>query len=596
MKDILSRAKTYLCVCLLLLTIGCKKGEGKYKPVKNVTSSITVLYKDYLTKSINNLDEIKGKSLEKQKELYSKARKYFKLLEPILAFSDRDNYKSLNAPNIIQVKGEVSFDTRVLDPIGFQVIEENLYEDEINEEILNSVVVTTSGRLKLIRDNVLLKLKGYHIIWLIRDQITRIASTGITGFDSPVLNQSLKESILTYQTIIDIIKMNESKFNSKKVMNTMIQSIKLAQKDLDHDYDTFDRYSFIKNHTDKQLKRLIEIQKDWKVEYPFEMALSNNMSYLFSDDAINMDYFSDHLSDTTKISDKVVFGKELFNDKSLSKDYNMACATCHVKDLAFTDGRKTFDKNQTRNTPTVAYAAYQRGFFMDSRAGSLEGQVVGVVQNHNEFNMTMDSVVARVLKNDVYKKKIESLYASKRVGFNIRHAIASYIKTLNTFNSKFDKNIRGEEDTLTEEEKLGFNLFTGKALCATCHFAPVFNGTVPPNYKDTELEFIGVPQTTDTINAKLSEDLGRYNIFKTEERKHFFKTPTIRNIAKTAPYMHNGVYSTLEEVMDFYNKGGGSGLGIENDYQTLPFDNLQLSKKEINAVIAFMKTLTDEGY
>ena len=97
------------------------------------------------------------------------------------------------------------------------------------------------------------------------------------------------------------------------------------------------------------------------------------------------------------------------------------------------------------------------------------------------------------------------------------------------------------------------------------------------NFNDTELEFIGVPATTDTINPKLSEDLGRYNLFKTPERKHFFKTPTIRNVAKTAPYMHNGVYNSLNAVMDFYNAGGGTGLGMENDYQTLPFDNLNLT-------------------
>ncbi|WP_299715574.1 cytochrome c peroxidase [uncultured Tenacibaculum sp.] len=596
MKDILSRAKAYLCVCLLLLTIACKKEQKEYKVVEGLSVDLTMLYVNHLTKSFESLDQMKGKSLPEQKELYAVARKYFKLLEPILAYTDRNNYKSLNAPNIIQVKGEESKDTKIMTPIGFQVIEENLYEDEIDAETLNRAINVTSARLKLVKGNVALNLKDYHIIWLIRDQITRIATTGITGFDSPVLNESLNESALTYKTIADIIKANAPKFSTPEKMNAFIKSIEAAQQDLKHDYETFDRFSFIKNHINKQLKLLVEIQKDWKVKFPFEMALSNDMTYLFSDDAINMDYFSDHLSDTTKIDQKVAFGKELFNDTSLSKEYNMACATCHVKDLAFTDGRKTFDGNQTRNTPTVAYAAYQRGFFMDSRAGSLEGQVVGVVKNHNEFNMTMDSVVSRVLKNDLYKQKVQDLYASKRLDFNIRHAIASYIRTLNKFNSKFDRNIRGEENTLTEEEKLGFNLFTGKALCATCHFAPVFNGTVPPNYKDTELEFIGVPQTTDTINAKLSEDLGRYNIFKTEERKHFFKTPTVRNIAKTAPYMHNGVYTTLEEVMDFYNKGGGAGLGIVNDYQTLPFDNLKLSKQEINAVIAFMKTLTDEEY
>ncbi|CAL2094641.1 cytochrome c peroxidase [Tenacibaculum sp. 190524A05c] len=598
MKDILRRAKAYLCVCLLLLSIGCGKEEKKYESVDSFSTEISALYNDYLAKAISNLDKIdlEKTSSSDRKKYYSHARKYFKLVEPILSYSDKNNYKSLNAPNIIQVKGEDTQDTRILNPIGFQVIEENLYEEQIDTVTLTRAVNVTRDRLKLIKENNNLKLKDYHIIWMLRDQIVRIATAGITGFDSPVLSQSLLESKYTYNTIIDIIKMNEGRFQSKELMKDFIVTIQAAQKDLDYDFDTFDRFSFIKNHTDKQLKLLVEIQKDWKVTFPFEMALSNTMTTLFSKDALNIDYFSDQLSDTTKLAEKVAFGKTLFNDKSLSKDYNMACATCHIKDLAFTDGRKTFDANQSRNTPTVTYAAYQQSFFMDARSGSLEGQVVGVVKNHNEFNMSMDSVVNRVLKNDSYKKQISELYNDKKVNYNIRHAIASYIRSLNTFNSKFDKNIRGEENTLTEEEKLGFNVFMGKAMCATCHFAPVFNGTVPPNYVDTELEFIGVPASKDTVNAKLSSDLGRYELFKTPERKHFFKTPTVRNAAATAPYMHNGVYSNLKEVMDFYNKGGGAGLGIENEYQTLRFDNLNLTEKEINALIAFTKTLTDAEY
>ncbi len=593
------QAKTYLCVCLLLLMIGCVKKNDKYQSINTVSNQIKALYSGYLNNAVNHLNKVQldgTRTINEQRENYVLARKNFKLLEPILAFSDKNNYKSLNAPNIIVVKGEESNDTKVSNPLGFQVIEENLYEEVVDTLALNRAVTVTSARLALIKNNLTVKLKDYHIIWLLRDQITRIATTGITGFDSPVLNQSLLESSYTYETIINLIKIHEAKFTSKKLMNDFIEEINAAGKALKHEFETFDRYSFIKNHTDKQLKLLVSIQEDWNVKFPFEMALSNTMTSLFSDQTINLNYFSDHLSDTTNLAEKVAFGEELFNDKSLSKDYNMACATCHVKELAFTDGRKTFDAHQTRNTPTVAYSAYQRGFFMDARAGSLEGQVVGVVENHNEFNMSMDSVVNRILQKQEYKEKINSLYKNKRIDFNIRHAIASYIRTLNTFNSKFDKNIRGEEATLTDEEKLGFNLFMGKALCATCHFAPVFNGTVPPNYTDTELEFIGVPASKDTINPTLSADLGRYNLFKTKERKHFFKTPTVRNAAKTAPYMHNGVYTTLEEVMNFYNKGGGVGLGIHNEYQTLPFDDLSLTKKEINAIIAFTTTLTDNDY
>ena len=170
-------------------------------------------------------------------------------------------------------------------------------------------------------------------------------------------------------------------------------------------------------------------------------------------------------------------------------------------------------------------------------------------------------------------------------------ALSSYIGTLNGFDSKFDRNIRAEEDTFTEEEKHGFNLFMGKALCATCHFVPLTNGTVPPFFTETEKEVIGVPETAK--NLGLDGDYGFYWQYKADLHKGMFKTPTVRNSALTAPYMHNGVYQTLEEVINFYNKGGGAGLGFDLPHQTLPFDELNLTQEEQQALVAYLKTLSD---
>lgn len=595
-NNLFMKAKAYtFCMCLLLLsTLGCEK-EEKITTISSTNKKIKTFYTSELNSCITLLDSISIlKKIEDNISLYIKARKHFKKIEPILASIDKNNYKSLNAPNILQVQEEDLTDIKIRNPFGFQVIEELLHESKIDTLQLQRTLLITSSRLKLIKKNAFINLKDYHIIWLVRDQIIRIATTGITGFDSPILGTSLLESQYTYKTLITLIDFFQDKFTSKEVYATLIASFQNAIKVLDHDFDSFDRYTFIKEHTDKQLKLLIETQEDWKVTFPFEMAISNNATALFSPNAINVFYFTDHKSDTTHLKQKELFGKELFNDKTLSKNYTMACASCHIKDLAFTDGKKTFNSRQVRNSPTLTYAAYQQSFFMDARTGSLEGQIVGVADNHNEFNLPMDSIVNRVKKNPKYKLLLASLYGSKKLDFNIRHAIASYIRKLSPFNSKFDNNINKKENTLTNQEKKGFNLFMGKAVCATCHFPPVFNGTVPPNFMDTELELIGVPEKNDTINAVISTDPGRYNIFHTKERKGFFKTPTVRNIAKTAPYMHNGVYKNLEAVLDFYNRGGGKGIGIYEDYQTLPFDELNLTKEEQNMIIAFMKTLTDQ--
>lgn len=354
------------------------------------------------------------------------------------------------------------------------------------------------------------------------------------------------------------------------------------------DFNEFNRYNFIKNHSHRQLELLVETAKDWKVAFPLELALKNNITSLFSKKTLNIDFFSDYSQVNDNFKEKLALGKQLFNDKRLSKNEAMSCATCHQADKAFTDGLTTFPK-QLRNTPTLPYATYQKLFFYDGRSGSLEGQIVNVVENPDEFHTDLETLTKAVKNDEDYTKEFKKLYG-KTNDMVIRNAIATYIKSLSKFNSKFDDNINGKENTLTPEEINGFNLFMGKAKCATCHFPPVFNGTVPPNFTDTELEAIGVPNLKQTA---LSEDLGRYNFFKTEERKNFFKTPTIRNIEKTAPYMHNGTHKTLEEVMDFYNNGGGIGLGFELEHQTLPADSLHLSKKEISDVIAFMKTLND---
>ena len=592
------KAKTYtFSMCLLLLTTVACKSEVRTIDIASTNQRIELFYTSKLNTCIDLLDSIStSENTEKNISFYKKARLHFKTIEPILASIDKNNYKSLNAPNTLQVQEEDLTDIKIRNPFGFQVIEELLYEPKIDTLKLQNTVSLTRNRLKLISENTYINLKDYHIIWLLRNQITRIATTGITGFDSPVLCQSLLESQYTYKTLIKLVDFFQDKFTSKKIYNNLRASFKNAITILNHDFDSFDRYGFIKNHVDKQLKLLVKTQEDWNVIFPFEMALSNNTSALFNPNTLNVFYFTDYKSDTTHLKHKELLGKELFNDKTLSKDNSMACASCHIKDLAFTDGLKTFDSRQTRNSPTLTYSAYQQSYFMDGRTGSLEGQIVGVSKSHNEFNLIMDSIVNRVKKNPKYKFLLDSLYGSKRSNFNIRHAIASYVRTLSPFNSKFDRNINGKENTLTNIEKQGFNLFMGKAVCATCHFPPLFNGTVPPDFNDTELELIGVPEKNDTINAVVSNDPGRYNMIKTKERKHFFKTPTIRNIEKTAPYMHNGVYNTLEEVLDFYNRGGGKGIGIHEKHQTLPFDNLNLSLEEQTHIIAFMKTLTDGNY
>ena len=589
--------KAHVIMCLFLVSIiGCKQEKtanyAKVDDTQAYVAKIQEYYSLHLNNCITTLEEINKADIVSEKlKKYKLARREFKLIEPILAFVDKENYKSVNAPNLLKVEEEDATDIKIRNPFGFQVIEELLHEDKVDLVAVKETVYKTVNRLKLIANNNRLYLKKYHVLWLLRDQIARVALVGITGFDSPVLEQSLREAKTNYETLLFIIKAYKSEFSNTNLYIAWVSELECAQKVLQEgEFVSFNRFEFIKNHAHNELKLLAKTAKDWKVEFPLTMAFNNNITSLFSKETFNINFFNDyHQLENASSEEKIALGKKLFNDTSLSKEGVMSCATCHIKDKAFTDGLVTFSK-QTRNTPTLAYAAYQQTFFHDGRAGSLEGQIVGVVENKNEFHTNLENLTKTIENDSVYVKSFTSLYGEVN-DFNIRNAIANYIRNLGGFSSKFDKNINSEENTLATSEINGFNLFMGKGKCATCHFPPVFNGTVPPNFSETEVESIGVPNVEET---ELDSDLGVYNIFKTEERKHFFKTATIRNISKTAPYMHNGVYKTLNQVVDFYNKGGGQGLGYHVPNQTLPADKLNLSEKEIQDLIAFMETLTDE--
>lgn len=577
---------------LLVFLVSCKKEN--YNDV-SAFKKLEDYFKTEILATSMALDDLnKANTIEQKKELYLKARNHFKKLEPILAFTDSENYMYLNQPNILKVEEEDFTDIKIKNPTGFQVIEELLYDETVDEVELEKQVKITSTRLQFLHKNQTLEfLKKHHILWIVRDGINRIALTGITGFDSPVLENSLTESQTVYASLKEILHFFENDFSDKKLLQSWNKHLDESISFLGNsNFHEFNRYAFIKDYTHKGLKIWNQTVSNWKVTFPFKQAINYDVNNLFSDKTFNINYFTNQKGNPIE-KDKVALGKMLFEDNALSHDKSLSCATCHKQDLYFTDGLAK-SPGTTRNSPTLFYAALQKGFFHDKRTGTLEGQVIDVANNPNEFHLSLNDLEKRVMEKDYYQEAFLSTYGKEVNNYLIRNAIASYIMSLNPFNSKFDLNMQGVENTLTKSEINGFNLFTGKAKCATCHFTPLFNGLVPTVFKESEMELIGVPQTKDTINAKIDDDLGRYDVYQTEQRKFFFKTPTVRNIEKTAPYMHNGVYTTLEEIVDFYDKGGAAGLGIDLEYQTLPTDRLNLSKQEKADLVAFMKSLTDK--
>lgn len=536
-------------------------------------------------------------NIDTLRSIFTASRRAFKRTEPALSFFKSSSYKALNMPNLTIVhEGDNGIEEEP--PQGFQVLEEELFSDDPDLNKIKTEFNNIYNTVRLLRDNSqLVNIQNYHILWMVRAQLFRTMSLGITGFDSPVTLNSILENQLALAGTQHYLSIFEDDFENRTLYDRLHRQLEKAQLALEGDFNHFDRYHFIKDHLQPLLITWKDVVKDWSINFPLETKLNYEAESFFADNTFNTHKFAPRYS--KKANEELVdLGRDLFNDNSLSGVTNMSCSSCHQANNYFVDGLKTSQANDgtflNRNSPTLLYAALQNAQFYDARVSNLENQIIDVVRNEKEFHSSTEQILSVVELNSDYLKRFSEHYDDGVTSRNVRNAIAQYIRSLTPFNSQFDRNMQGYEISLTSTEIAGFNLFMGKAACGTCHFAPVFNGTVPPEFSHTELEVLGTPSTAIWTQASIDPDKGRYELFQANERLFSFKTPTVRNIAKTAPYMHNGIYDSLEEVVKFYNSGGGTGIGINLPNQTLPPDPLNLSEKEMDQIVAFLETLTDD--
>ncbi|WP_406825613.1 cytochrome-c peroxidase [Pedobacter sp. KACC 23697] len=529
------------------------------------------------------------------KQSFLQARIKYKQLEYYIEYFFPSTSTLLNGAPIDEIElGE----NLVENPTGFQVMEEIIYQDpttENREALVNEVKKMQLNLQRVSRFNEQYQITDAQLFDAIRLEIFRITSLGITGFDTPNALQSIPETASALKGIANVLaryKNNES--------DQLIPSA-ISYLNRNTDFNHFDRLTFITAYLDPISKYINLLRLEKKIPTATSgSALYDDATSMFQVNAFNVNKF---VGNSTLFinNDKVALGKILFNDTILSNGNKRSCASCHQQSLSFTDGLTKaagIGKGEIllRNTPTLAYAGLQRGFFYDLKAGTLEDQVLDVVHHKQEMNGSLKEASVRINSSKNYAALFQKAYQDKSTKadpWKIQHALASYVRSLTPFNSRFDRYMQGDKKQLNQQEKAGFNLFMGKAKCGSCHFAPLFNGTQAPLFIKSEAEVLGVPATTDTLKPKIDADLGRYALYAYPQYKHAFKTSTIRNITKTGPYMHNGVYKTLEEVIDFYNRGGGAGMGIKVDNQTLSSDKLNLTKTEIKQIIAFLGTLED---
>lgn len=278
--------------------------------------------------------------------------------------------------------------------------------------------------------------------------------------------------------------------------------------------------------------------------------------------------------DNQPTADKISLGKQLYFDPRLSKDNTVSCASCHHPDKGFSNDERLATgvggAKGGRSAPSVINAAYYAQQFWDGRAKTLEDQALGPIQNPIEMAMTLDAVVAKLNQIDGYKSQFKKVFGTDVTPDGIAKSIAAYERTVLSGNAPYDKLEAGDKNALSAAAKKGRDLFFGKARCSACHTGP--------NFSDNAYHNLGIGMNVD------KPDIGREAISKLEGDRGAFKTPTLREIARTAPYMHDGSLKTLEDVVDHYNKGG-----IANDWLDEEMVPLKLSVEERAALVTFMK-------
>ncbi|SEN82356.1 cytochrome c peroxidase [Flavobacterium sp. CF108] len=587
--------KKIYCLFFLLVFAACQK--------KDKHQEINTLFQKDITLLIEKVNELKhsvaSDTAEAQiQKQFLEAHKSYKKVELLSEYYSPAVSKSINGPAIPEFEEN---DSKTVSPEGFQVVEELVfpkYDKNNKKELLQELGVLSANLIRLEKVSNSNELTDAHVFDAMRLEVYRIITLGITGFDSPVVLNSLPEAKISLETIEKYYRVyleNKEVSNSNQVLEILEKGKKYLQAN--NNFDAFDRAYFIKEILNPLSKGLYKTQAELEIPLMKEQrGLKPTAQTLFDKDAFDPEAFSG-FPDYQTTPEKIALGKKLFNDPILSGNNTRSCASCHHAEKAFTDGLEravALDGKSMiqRNTPTLTNIAFQRVFFTDSRVSYLEDQAVAVIKNENEMHGSLEKSALAIQKNADYVKEFKKAFPKGEINeFAIKNALASYIRSLSHYDSKFD-NYMQNKTTFTADEKAGFNLFAGKGKCATCHFIPLTNGTVPPNFDKSESEILGIPDKT----KKLDGDLGKFVITQAAIHKNSFKTPTIRNIELTAPYMHNGVYKTLEEVIDFYDQGGGLGLGFDVPNQTLPEDKLNLSDKEKKQLIAFMKTLTDKKF
>src|SRR5688572_18181212 len=531
---------------------------------------------------------------------------WLRYLEPIA-------YKKINGP--LPVEWETETFEKYEPPYrrqggGLTLAELSLEEKPVSKETVLAFIDTSAAALQTFEaDSITTQLESYHHFFLAnRLFLLNLATIYTTGFDCPDTNAIIPELRNMLSAVRNIYSDFNSGFSSTPLSGEYLNVYDKVTKFVNTqpaDFTLFDHFTFIKDFINPLFRINQQLINKYEVRTisQLDISLENDVYSIFDKrlfKAQNTKGVFSLVEDEKLLAEIKKMGKLLFYDPILSGNNKRSCASCHKPTEYFTDTTRAtpfqFDheNNLPRNAPSLINSVFNHLIMLDGKHISLQGQAKDVVLNHIEMSGSEKELVKKIMSCKEYKNAFKKFarYTPEEKNVSLTHiasAITFYYADFSFFNAPFDEAMHNKNH-LKEAERKGFNLFMGKAQCGTCHFAPQFNGVKPP-YTGSEFEVIGVPE--DSNYRRLSPDKGRYEINPVTEMMNAFRTGTVRNAMHTKPYMHNGVFQTMEQVIDLYNEGGGVGKKLVVDNQTLSTEPLNLTQDEKNNLLAFINSLNE---
>jgi cytochrome c peroxidase len=609
------------CTALILLVIIVVAGSFNKKEGNNNYQTLYFEELDSLDLSLRTLDALivssdltQSNTIENIDQQISTCRQWLKSMDFWLRYLEPVSYKKINGP--LPVEWETEVFEKLEKPYkregaGLSLAEQYLGEKNISLDSLQSLIHAALPAINTYRADTVVRPLGsfQHFFFCNRLYLLNLAAIYTTGFDCPDKKQVIPELKKMMTDVKAIYFFYNSSYPAKQLSREYLDLYGKAIQFVSsqpQDIGQFDHFTFIRDFINPLFAMnqscILTFQAASKSFNDF--SLNNDCNSIFSKSLYRGQnakgsYYM--VKDEEMLSEIKKTGKLLFYDPLLSKNNLRSCASCHKPTEYFTDTTRSSppqfsrDLSLARNTPSLINVPFNHLLMLDGKHTTLLDQVKDVTSNSVEMGSSEKEIMEKVLSCKEYKAAFKKYLAlvtgEKEITFSqVVSAIILYYNDFSFYDAGFDDMMNGKA-AADSDVKTGFNLFMGKAQCGTCHFVPQFNGVKPP-YVSSEFEVLGVP--VDLTFKNVSTDSGRYFVNAAPEMLHAFRTGSLRNIVHTKPYGHNGVFATLDEVLDFYDAGGGAGKGLRIENQTLSSDSLHLTEGEKKSLIAFMKSLDEK--